>query len=139
MSAAALLDALRGRGIVAAAVGGKLVVRPATKLTASDRAALRRHLPELVVVLAGGHEPTAEVPPLAGEETWDPVVASRLVFDADALVANLGVDGRHPAVAGAAAAVVSAHATHDLETLRFAVSEFVTVVRGLAAVRSRPK
>ncbi|MBN9120461.1 MAG: hypothetical protein J0I06_15115 [Planctomycetes bacterium] len=41
-----------------------------------------------------------------------------------------GVDGRHPAVRGAAL-VVSAHAPHDLAIVRFMV--FVVVVRRLAA------
>jgi hypothetical protein len=55
--------------------------------------------------------------------------------DADSLVERLGIGGRHPAVRDAAAMVTSAHATRDMETLRFAVSEFTVVVRGVARER----
>ena len=52
---------------------------------------------------------------------------------ADALVERLGVNGSRPEVTAAAAMVVSAHATRDMETLRFAVAEFTAIVRRLAA------
>lgn len=80
----------------------------------------------------GGQEPD---PPLVGAEPCDQRVALRLIADADALLERLGVDGQHPAVASAAAMVTSAHATRDLETLRFAVAEFTVVVRRLAGMR----
>jgi hypothetical protein len=71
---------------------------------------------------------------LSGPDLWDGRIAIRLMHDADALVGRLGVDGRHPRVQGTAA-VVSASATRDMETLRFAVAEFAALFRALASER----
>lgn len=68
---------------------------------------------------------------LPGNEPWDRRVAMKLVCDADALVGSFGVSGNHPAIRDAAALVGSAFDTRDLETLRFAVSEFAAAVRGV--------
>lgn len=76
-------------------------------------------------------------PPLTGRESWNVRSAIKLMVEADVLVERLGVDGRHPEVAAAATMVVSAVATLDMETVRFAVSEFVAVVRRLASVKNR--
>jgi hypothetical protein len=60
------------------------------------------------------------------------------MFDADALVEQLGIDGRLPAVQDAAAMVTSAHAMRDMETLRLAIAEFTVVVRRLATKGGQP-
>jgi hypothetical protein len=82
-------------------------------------------LPRLVAALSSGR-------------SWDTAVAIRLMNDADALVERLGVDGNHPEVTAVAEAVVRAHATRNMGTLRFAVAEFGVVVRRLAAARDAP-
>ena len=71
-------------------------------------------------------------PALAGAEPWNPAAALRLVFDADALVERLSIDGRLPAVQAAAAMLVSALAARDMETVRFAAGEFAAAVRAAA-------
>lgn len=63
--------------------------------------------------------------------------ADRLLAEADGYVAQSGVSGHHPAVRAAANVVVSAFRTHDIETLRFAVSEFRASVAAVIADRSR--
>ena len=126
MTAPDLLADLTRRGFAVRVASGAIAVTPASALDAADRQAIRERRAELLVILLPG-------------EVWDVGTASRLMFDADGLVEKLGVDGRHPAVADAAAMVCSAHLTHELETLRFAVSEFVAVVHRLAAVRPASK
>ncbi len=130
MTTAALLDALRRRGITLSTVAGRLVVRPATALTTDDRAAIKDHLAELIAVLAAGPS-SARGQPAAARATWHQQMALRLMFEADGLVEKLGVDGRHPVVADAAALVVSAHAVRDMAALRLALCEFETAVRGV--------
>jgi hypothetical protein len=56
MTAAALLAALRARGLAVAAAGGKLRVSPAGRLSDSERAELVGHKPELLRLLAGEGE-----------------------------------------------------------------------------------
>jgi hypothetical protein len=115
----ALLADFARRGLTLRATAGRLSVSPASALTATDREAIRQRRDELLALLSRA-------------EPWDLPAALRLTHDADSLVGQLGVSGRHPAVADAAAAVVSALATHDMETLRFAVAEFAAVVGELA-------
>src|SRR5262249_6429101 len=98
-----------------------------SKLTPADREALRAHLPALFAELAAGQGGTPTGP------SWDGAEAVRLMARADGLVERLGIDGRHPDVAAAASMVVSAHATRDLETVRFAVGEFTRLVWAIAA------
>ena len=119
MTAPALLAGLSNRGFTLRAVSGRLAVSPATSLTAADRDAIYERRNELLAILSPG-------------EPWNPGVAIRLMHDADTLVEEMGVSGRHPAIADAAATVTSAFATRDMETLRFAMSEFVSVVRRVA-------
>src|SRR4051812_43358900 len=57
-----------------------------------------------------------------------------LLEAAEALVEKLGVSGRHPDVKDAAAVVTSAYNSGDLETVRFACSEFVATVRLVATL-----
>jgi hypothetical protein len=131
VTAATLIGDLRARGFSLVAANGELRVSPAAALTAADRVAIRSHLPGLLAALAArvaGRESPANRGCSRDE-------AIRLMFDADALVEQLGIDGRLPAVQDAAAVVTSAFATRDMETLRLAVAEFGVVVRTLAGRR----
>ncbi|MCI0703589.1 MAG: hypothetical protein L0241_21115 [Planctomycetia bacterium] len=74
--------------------------------------------------------------PLTGLEPWHTPTALALMHEADGLVGELGVDGRHPAIQSAADVVVNAHATRDLKTVRFAVAEFERVVRVISTAQS---
>ncbi len=116
MTASALITSLRARGFRLAVVNGSLRVSPASALTSGDREAIREALPAVLATLC-------EVEP------WDGKTALGLMESADALVGRLGVDGTWPEIADAAAVVVSAHATKDMETLRFAVTDFIVAVR----------
>jgi hypothetical protein len=118
----ALLATLSRRGFTVRAVGGFISVIPASELTADDREAIRQRRDELLAVLSPA-------------EPWNLDTAIRLMDEADALVEQLSVDGRHPAIA-AAAMVSSAFATRDRETVRFAVAEFA--VRPVAAHGAGP-
>jgi hypothetical protein len=124
-TAPALLADFARRGFTLRAASGRLSVSPASALTAADREAVRQRRDELLALLARA-------------EPWDLPTALRLMHDADSLVEQLGVSGRHPAVAAAAATVASALTTRDMETLRFAVAEFAAVVRELARKQSPP-
>jgi hypothetical protein len=117
-----LLADLERRGFTLRAVAGSISVVPASGLTPDDRRAIRENRSELLAILSVA-------------EPWDADSAQRLIDGADALVERLGVDGRHPAVAAAAGVVTSALAMRDMETVRFAVAEFIAVVRGLATLR----
>lgn len=68
---------------------------------------------------------------------WNQTEASRLIEEADALVALLELDGNDPAIQSAAAMVVSAHLTGDMETLNFACVEFTEAIRSLAQKKSK--
>ena len=59
----------------------------------------------------------------------------RLLVSADNLVASLSVDGAHPGISAAAAMVASAVLTGDIETVRFAVSQSLVVVKQTAAAQ----
>jgi hypothetical protein len=122
ITAPALVADFARRGFTLRAVAGRLSVSPATALTTTDRETIRERRNELLSVLSPG-------------EPWDLVTAVRLMHEADTLVVQLGVSGRHPAVVAASAMVTSAFATHDLETVRFAVSEFAVLIRRLARER----
>jgi hypothetical protein len=111
-----LIASLRARGFRLAVVDGSLRVSPASALTPRDREAIRATLPAVLTTL-GVIEP------------WDGETALRLMEEADARLERSGVDGNRPEIAAAAAVVVSAHATRDMETLRFALSEFLHAVR----------
>jgi hypothetical protein len=129
------LNALAAQRIaVVASPSGTLQVRPASRLTADDREWLREHTGAILAHLRTTLVADSNIT-LSGNEPWDTQVALMLMRESDALVEQLGVDGRHPAVADAAAMVSSAAATHDLETLRFAVAEFTTLIRRLADER----
>ncbi|AWM37120.1 hypothetical protein GobsT_49560 [Gemmata obscuriglobus] len=128
-----LITALRGRGFLLAVVDGKLAVRPATRLAAADREAIRRNLPELVAALANESLAPADMKSPTVSDAWDGDLAHRLMYTADTLVSELGVSGCRTTVQDAAEAVVRAHAAENMTELRRAVSVFVTVVRGLGA------
>jgi len=133
------LAALAFRGItLAIAPSGALHVRPASLLTGDDRAWLRIHAAPVVAHLSHAAA-SADITQLSGNEPWDSRVALALMRAADAMVEHLGVDGRRPEIRAAAALVGSAFAAHDLETVRFACSEFGVVVRAVAARRSGGK
>jgi hypothetical protein len=70
---------------------------------------------------------------LAPCEPWNKKAAIKLMHDADEVAGELNISGGHPDVMDAAAMVTSAYATRDLETLRFAIAEFLVLVRQLAA------
>jgi hypothetical protein len=129
MSPADLVTHAAGRGVRLQAVGGVLRCLSAGPLPDDLRAALATRKAELLAHLSE--------PRLKGGQPWDRRVALRLMEAADALVERLGVDGRHPAVAGAAAMITSAYVTRDVKTVRFACAEFEAVVRGLGADRAR--
>jgi hypothetical protein len=118
----ALLVDFTRRGFTLRAVAGRLAVSPAAGLTANDRDTLREHRLKLLAFLSPA-------------EPWNQEVAVRLIYDADTLVEQSGVSGRHPAVVEAAAMVTSAFALRDLETLRLAVAEFAVLIRQLARER----
>jgi len=63
---------------------------------------------------------------------WSRPEAARLVAEADALVARLGVDGRDARVWAAAEAVTRATTAGDMVQLRLRVAEFEGLVRRLA-------
>lgn len=131
------LGALAGRGIaVSVAPSGLLQVRPASYLTRAERVWLRGHAGAILAHL--GATPGGRDARPSGSAPWDLGAALRLTHGADSLVGQLGVDGRHPRVQDAAAAVVGALATRDMETLRFAVAEFVAVVRELPRKQTSP-
>ncbi len=130
------LNTLAARGVaVGLTTAGTLQVRSASLLTLEERAWLRANAGAIVAHLKDVTAPGQPVA-LSGNERWDARVALKLMADADVLVVQLGVDGRHPLVKDAGALVVSAHATHDLEALRYAVAEFVVVVRRLAGTKT---
>jgi hypothetical protein len=122
LPAPAILADFARRGFAFRAVADRLRISPASALTTADREVIRERRTELLAILT----PAA---------TWNQEEAIRLMHEADSLVEQLGVSGRHPAVADAAAMVVSAFATRDMETVRFAVSEFAVVVRRVASER----
>jgi len=119
MPAQALLAGFAQRGFTLRAAAGKLSVSPASSLTDCDREAIRGRRDELLAILAPC-------------EPWNKKAAIKLMHDADDLVGKLKVSGRHPDVVDAAAMVTSAYATRDLETLRFAIAEFLVVIHRLA-------
>ena len=125
------LNEFRARGVVVSvSPAGKLQVRPASLLTLEERGWVIAHANEILARLTGAAANTDVT--LSGNEPWNRRVAIKLMADADALVERLGVNGRHPDVRNAAAMVASASDTRDLETLRFAVTEFKLVVREVA-------
>lgn len=117
-----LLADLAQRGFSLRTVAGKIVVTPASRLTPEDRDAIGNCRADLLAILSPG-------------EPWNTATALRLMVDADAMVERLGVSGRHPAIADAAAMVTSAFATGDMETLQFAVGQFLTLLREVLAAR----
>jgi hypothetical protein len=127
MSAAELIETLSERGIALSVTGGRLEVRPASALTAPERVAIRERIAGLIAVLS---------PVLSESEPWNVSIAIRLMHDADTLVAESGLDARHPALVAASAVVLSAFAARDLETVRFAVAEFAVEVRRVARERA---
>lgn len=129
MSTTEIIRTLRRRGLTLLAVEGKLMVRPATGLTTDDREAIRGKVPELVAALSAERPLTPQVEVEVVSESWDQSAALRMLFDADTLVEQLAVDGRHPEIAAAAARVSDAHLARDARTLRRMLSEFETVVR----------
>jgi len=99
-------------------------VTPKSSLTPDDYDAIRAILPAMIAALSRG-------------DSWDQAEANRLMIEADALVEHWGVEGQCPEIVNAAAMVVSANATKDMETLRFACSEFELVVRNVASRERR--
>ena len=139
MSTAALVERLRARGFTFVVEDRAVRIRPASALTAADRQAIQADLPALVALLAqtdgaGGHSDstTEHVVAVASREPWDAREAARLMAAADAVVERLGVDGRSPEISQAAARVLSALATQDLESVRIACGEFEIAVRAEA-------
>ena len=65
-------------------------------------------------------------------EPWNGMKAVRLMSDLDDLVERLGVQGDDPSLREPALMVMSAYKTRDMETVRFACSEFEAQVRTLA-------
>src|SRR5437016_402123 len=118
-----LLSAFARRGFAIRSVGGRLGISPASALTHADRAILRERRDALLAALTLG-------------EPWDQREALRLMEEADALVQRLAVNGGNLAVVDAAAMVASAFATRDMETVRFACTEFAATVRGLVSRRN---
>jgi hypothetical protein len=124
LTPSALLADLARRGFTVRAVAGAISVSPASALTPGDRDAIRRLRIELLATLSPGVR-------------WDTATALGLMEAADSLVERLGVDGRHPSVARAAAKVCAAHAAQGMGAVRLACRGFEAVVRGLAADRVR--
>jgi len=81
MSASTLLSSLRERGVVLSAAGSKLTFdAPAGELTAADRAALREHKAELLVLLTptrATETPLEEPVPATPEARPRPAAAPR--------------------------------------------------------------
>jgi hypothetical protein len=94
-----------------------LEVRPAGRLTAADRGAIRSHLSELLALVA-----------------WHQAAALRDMDDADALVEQFGVCGSDPRVRSAAEAIVSAYAVRDAAAFHAATRAFRECVRRVAGV-----
>jgi hypothetical protein len=129
------LQALAGQGIdVFISQSGTLQARPVSRLTFAEQQWLGENAGAILAHLkASAAEPAVNVLP---SEPWDARTAIVLMRDADGLVERLGVDGRVPAVSKAAATVVSAFASCDLDAVRFTISEFVALVRRLASERA---
>ena len=126
------LNVLAERGIVAGvSASGTLRVCGASLLTPDEQKWFRAHAGAILAHLASTAVTNSNFS-LSGKESWDQSAALQMMHDADGLVERLGIDGRHPAVESAAAMVVSAFATHDLETVHFAVVEFEVAVRQVA-------
>jgi hypothetical protein len=117
VTAATLLDTLRGRGLELSDAGGRLEVRPAGRLTPAERGAIRSRLSELLALLA-----------------WDQATALRDMDAADTLVERLGVPGSDPRVQAAADAIAAAYAARDVVAFRFAIAAFRECVRRLAGL-----
>ena len=133
------LRALSGRGImVTVSPSSTLQVRPASRLTAEECNWFREHAAAILAHLVGvsGKTPLARN---TGSEPWDSQLAIKLMWDTDRLVEQSRIDGRHPAVVQAAAMVTSAFGARDMETIRYAVSEFRVLVRQLAFGRVTPE
>jgi hypothetical protein len=122
--ASGLLADLTERGFTLRVAAGQLAISPASSLTQEDREVIKASRADLLILLSPA-------------EPWDAATAHRLAVDTDALVEGLNVDGRHPAIQEAAAMVVSALETRDLETVRFACSEFTVVIHELVAGNRR--
>jgi hypothetical protein len=118
MTPSSLIRSLRTRGFRLAAAGGVLVVGPASALTPGERAAIRALLPSLVAALT----------PCRGPDD-----VHRLLESADAEVERLGVSGTRAEVAAAADRVSLAHFGGCEEAIRFAVADFLALVRSPAA------
>jgi hypothetical protein len=143
------LEVLASRGIiVTTGATGRLQDQPASRLTGADRDWLRERVGEIAAHLAAqnsGAEPggqaaateATERPLLSGSEPWNLRKAIRLTTTADELPGKLGVSGTHPGVAAAAARVVSAFASRDRETVRYAGAEFEVAVRAAAQEAAR--
>lgn len=61
MTASDLLSDLRARGVELVAAGDRIRFRPADALTDADRAALRDHRAEIIVLLAGDFAPVGDL------------------------------------------------------------------------------
>ncbi|MBP6900887.1 MAG: hypothetical protein KBC73_12400 [Burkholderiaceae bacterium] len=70
MGARDLMDTLAGLGIVIAAEGGRLLIRPASRLTDALRADLRAFKPEVLALLGGGASVPGRPEPAQGPRPW---------------------------------------------------------------------
>lgn len=126
------LNSLAARGMaVTISPSRMLQVRPGSLLTGEDRARLRVGAAAILAQL-DATVATADIIAIRGSEPWNGGVARKLMDEADELVAQLGVDGRHSDIQLAAAMVCSASATRDMGTLRLACREFEVAVCKLA-------
>jgi hypothetical protein len=124
MTPPAILELCRGRGIAVSAADGKLKLRgPADAIDTELKAALAAHKAALLLLVS----------PL---EKWGATLARRLMFEADGLVEQLGVNGHDPRIARLAAVAVDAQMRHDLRGVRAAVEEFTRTARTVAEEHS---
>ena len=119
-AALALLADLTRRGFTVRVAGGALAIRPASELTANDRAAIRECRAALLLALSS-------------PEPWDAGDAVRQMYEADTLVGQLGVSGSHPEVRDAATHVNKAFTACDPIAFRLALAEFTSTIRRVAA------
>jgi hypothetical protein len=138
MSTLAIIANLQGRGLSLTVVGDQLHIHPKVLLTEGDRGAIRTHLREIITSLAASGPGKRSIGSTTGRPTgiaWDLSEAMRLMTEADDLVSQYAIDGRHPTVLEAAAVVGSAYASQDWETFQFALAEFRVAVRAAASGR----
>ncbi len=105
-----------------------LQVRPASLLTPEDRGWFCANAKAIIGLLNDTRSATAQTAPSCGEP-WDEELANELVENAKLRLKRSGLTSNHQELQDGIAMLANAFATRDLETVRFAVTEFQILVR----------